>query len=564
MSADQSVLVHYGYDAVVALSQVGVNDALKSIRAAREAPIRYLGLFTGDVQPLLLTLDQLQQRTNGVDPFDIASGSNSNDSPQVSALVSCGLQFVVAAQAGSYALPRDEAEIVSFTRPGNAVSFGVFQRRFVIGQVVPPTQEGAGFVWQTQSPSPREPWFFTVRSQVVTLPLPDPDQWPPAVQQEASKYASCTVTLVAFDLAGAAPLTFPAIPGTGPQSPIGRALTGTLLPALAQDTVGLGANVIGYWIQPSPASLSVVTAMAPLAAPFLTAWNGSWTDPPPQPIADPTIDQANAAALNLLCSINNDPPPVARLLRWNWFQPVDTQQYQGLIAVSFETLVTSFRQQLEHQVFLSCWSPIVDLSPGNTAITVNQGTGAGNFNVTTIPGGIQFAFSASASASTSEVDVTLQTDFQMAIGLIPAQSGAPATIEILQNEVFQLQVSIHSNTYGSHFCTADIVSDLILQKLPLGISETGQIVVQSDVPSPIEIKSGETLNVVQYDLDLEWLQEAIDDLQLDDNFKSLVRPHLVDPSILSGFFFPFGEAFSFADVGFSAAGDMIGHITFLA
>jgi hypothetical protein len=559
MSAEQSALTRYGYDFVLALTQVGMNEKLKPALGRVRAPDRYFCVFKGASSCEVYSLDQMTARLNGVDPFSLPNGANSKSNASLEKLVDAGLLFVIHSRIGSYTLPRSEIDIVSFTGHAASVTYNLLFAAFEVGQIVTPASPDDGSEWHVVAQTREQPWFFAVKAGLAIEPLADMNQWPPAVLTESRKYQSCTVSRVAFQLSDAEILAYPVIPGLEAGSSLHEALRLSVQPQAGQDTANALANVIGYWVRPNPPSYSVVTAMNHVVSPYRQDWDGNWNGPPPPLIVDPTVDQANAATLDLLCAVNNDSLPAPQPFRWNWLTARPLQSHHGVIAVNAATFAAYLRTQLDEHASVSCWQPVVRAD--RAQIVINGGATPSVRTMTGKNVVLEYTFAARASDAAYGVQIALSTSYTMQVEfnsfyLWPTPTAA-TTITIRQRSVIFLDV-----TKGSENIPAYIVDYTLFQEFPLAIDANGQLTVQSPRPADKVINDSQTIELVQTDLSLQWLQAAADNIT--NAAQKYALPGSVTPSIVTNFFFPFGDAFSFADVSFSKGLDLYGHINFAA
>lgn len=563
MSAGQSNLSHYGYDVVVALAQVALNESLKSSQGGAKGPLRCVCGFSGQSSAEILTFEQLLEKTNRINPFDIEDGATPETSKAFAALLATGFQFVTLSRVGAYELLRDEMDILSLAGHSTSASFNIFHADFQAGEVVPPTSVGGSATWRRAEQSAETPWYFTARAGVMATASSDPAAWPRAVRERAANYPSCKVSLVGFQLEGAEVVALPGIPGLVNGSPLALGLATTLLPLSAQDVTALGANLIGYWLQPAPVNLAVVTAMDANVTPFLNAWDGGFDGPPPAPVPEPTRQQANAATLNLLCAVDDDAPPAVQPLRWNWLPDTASQSYDGVLAVGAPTYLRALRAQLDPVITRSCWSPRVDMRSLPPTVGVGQG-GPPNVTTTVDVPGLRYAWSDSAEDSSggdTPATVRLDVSYVGIVSLVPKGGQNYAFPAIGVNQTVWMNLT---TTVGDNSATTPIVSLARFQVIALAVDENGRIAIQKDLCIDELSTNSEPYNPVQtFGLNYFWLEQTLGQFPFE-GVTSALAPPAIDPEVVCDFFFPFGKAFSFADVDFSGTGDLFGHVTFLA
>lgn len=162
MSASQSKLSDpkYGYDMVVATTQVAINATMQQWLAQYDGkPYLQAYLWNEKEQRPDITDFQKLKSELGFDPFDLKNGTGTDD-PKVSKLKEKMFMFAFEVEMG---IPDFEAEaipnIIEFDKEGSYVTYNMFFRKFRIISINQPVY-GKGRWVNLNQESERRPWVF--------------------------------------------------------------------------------------------------------------------------------------------------------------------------------------------------------------------------------------------------------------------------------------------------------------------------------------------------------------------------------------------------------------------
>jgi hypothetical protein len=266
--------------------------------------------------------------------------------------------------------------------------------------------------------------------------------------------------------------------------------------------------------------------------------------------------------LNYLCATNNDtlPDTTQAGFGWNWIEPNETSQFDGVAALNRNTLAQYYDQQLRGYVENNCYSPAGQIKVylcGSLDEDICYQWGLVNFQEPTVT----FPNSGPIVLSYEYQSPTVGDESGLDIG------------KMVMSSSFSLQVSFQGNTivivqhliiwtyvnYLASSASGNIVDKQITDTYTLDIDDTGQIVASlQSVPVDNSQTPNENgflnffcdVNTLANDV-YQWAQGCYE-TQLTD----------IPASVVQSFIFPGGSTFSFADVNFSANQDLVSHITY--
>jgi hypothetical protein len=102
---------------------------------------------------------------------------------------------------------------------------------------------------------------------------------------------------------------------------------------------------------------SVVHQTAPTSSMTMTNMNmevSPYVDGKGQPIDKPDTTQQRLATLNYLCAADNASLPPAVPFKWNWVDPADVTDHDGILAINRNTFRDYFKKQLDPYVPTCC------------------------------------------------------------------------------------------------------------------------------------------------------------------------------------------------------------------
>jgi hypothetical protein len=557
MGVDQSWLSHYPYDLAIAISVQSLNNYLEPTVGGVSAPDRYW--VTKDSGTTMFgSIGDVENALQGIDPFSFADGDNSNDNPQLLKLQQMGFFCVIHASIG---LPNDAPPatgLVTLTGPSSTVfssfaGFKLYFCEFRVGQILPAGQAGE-YRWsyvRQQSGNTETPLFFALQAPVAVNPAASAEQFPEAVRARAG-LSSSPMFEVTFDLANATITGYPAVPNVTEGGQLQNVLRSAVFPQCADDYITNQCNLIGFLAPSKLTSATNVTAIHPRAAPYLSDWDGNWSDPPPAPVPDPSAAEANAASLELICAVDDHDQTPTQPIRWNWRNAGESH---GVVAISAANFVSYLRKYLDPYVSAACPTPKFQ-SEGNYVEILKGGTPT----IQTFIGGyevLNYNFIGQADDVILGVNVSVTTNYGMSVFLKPITEfprfALAPTICILQQASVVLSFS-----QGSSVCSGPVVSYSQDDDISIAVGQNGQLLGTSAL-GPLSLTTS-GLNLQEHNS--RWWAD-FDDLVggLRINAAVKLSPANIDINITNDFFFPFGKSFSYADPKFSNNLDLYAQIT---
>ncbi|KAI0413451.1 hypothetical protein F5X98DRAFT_390762 [Xylaria grammica] len=357
MPVDSSYLSSekYGYDFVVATTQASINSGLLAFLAEGNQPVTYL-CFLVDPQTgnpnKQVSLDELIESSNGVNPFDIPAGTPYNDpriAPLTTALFNVGIKMQIGLPPG--VLPKNLPPMVTLGSSATDVGFKLYCSQFTIIQNSPPSGWGSPGTWNVWSQPLGTPWYITTEVDLVMADLDKqlntpyfnnhPDERE-ALRRQLENLSATAFSLqqLLFDLDNASLQDLPTFGGIPSDSNAAYVLQKswvTIYSTTAKDRGWPLLSVTATVQTPDPSQLQM-TAFERQVSQLKDA-NGVI-------IQNPTAEQTNASTLDYLCAANNNKLPGTASFSWNWMIPTEVNQQSGVISINRNTLAAHFLPQI--------------------------------------------------------------------------------------------------------------------------------------------------------------------------------------------------------------------------
>lgn len=559
MSATQSFLSspQYGYDFVVATTQASINATLKAFLSALKEPVATV-CYVADTQgnPTEIDYPTLVANAKGSDPFAVPATADPATNQDLKNLLAARFMMGFKAQIGlpPGLAPANIPDLVILGSDTSAVTFNLLCSQFTVVQLDP----GSGYApasWMNLAQPAGQPWIFTSK---VDLRLAPTDQGaytklPPAVQAQIKTLggSAFSVQQLLFDLDNAALESIPHIEGVTAGTKLYTALEQYFVGKYFTTMQQQGQPLLGCAITQSnaPASTLTLTDLDLHVDPFLG------TDG--QPVLQPTPDQQSLATLNYLCAANGHTLPPAVRFAWNWLDPNEESDYDGVIATNRNALVAYFQTALLPVAVGNCFKPSVRVWVDGLYVKYSTGmTSYQRPSVSTPATGqdvLEFSYSASdedqAGVNGALGREKLSTSFDLKVTF----SGN--TITVVQHLVVYLYVkSLATSGDGN------IIDKTITDTYTLSVTESGQLTAQLTSSVPVDnSKDPRTNGFLNFWTGLNDIIESISNWS-----RGFVGTNLKDIPIkvLQGFVFPGGRTFAFKNVYFSGNQDLVTHITY--
>jgi hypothetical protein len=563
MSASQSNLSasRYGYDFVVATTQGSINAAMKEYLAGLTEPVTTI-CFVADNQGNPVEIDYATLVTNakGSDPFAVPNGADPATNADLQNLLGARFMMGFQVQLGlpdGYA-PVAVPDIVALGADTSAVVFHHLCSEFKVVELEP----GSGYApssWINLSQPSGDAWIFTsnVDLRLSTTDQSAYSQLPPDVQQQIKNLggSAFSVQQLLFDLDNAGLST---VPDFGTNVPPGS----KLYMALEQGFIGAyftamkknGQPYLGCTIRHDDAPLSTLT---------LTDFNLEVSPPlgdNGQPIANPDNGQEDLATLDYLCAANGDVLPPAVAFAWNWVDPSEATDYDGVVAINRASFTNYFKSQLQSYVESNCFLASVrvwmsgfldattnyswNLTPGQVPTVTTPATGT---EVLT------FHYQSSAEDGAGLNDDMGKMQLSSTFDLSVSFSGN--TITIVQHLVVYLWVRSLQTSAGGN-----VVDRTLTDTYTLAVDSNGQLTAtEQSAPLVDNSQNPSTNDFLNFFTDLNDIISDVENWVRGFTSTSLEDMPL---SVVQDYVFPGGKTFAYKSVGFSDYGDLASHITY--
>lgn len=561
MSASQSQLsaARYGYDFVVATTQASINATMKQFLSALTEPVVTLCYCADNAgNPVPLPYDELVKKANGSDPFAVPANADPTSNSDLKNLVGARFMMGFRAQIGlpPGLAPTAIPDIVKLGADTSAVTFNLLCSQFTVVELEP----GSGYAppsWLNVSQDSGSPWIFQSK---VDLRLSTTDQsayasLPKDVQDRIRNLGgeAFSVQQLLFDLDNAALQTIPTISGIKPGTKLYTVLSQEFLGAYFTQLKADGQPLLGAAITQSTAPVSTITMTdLNLEVCPLVGGNG-------QPIVNPTDDQQNLATLDYLCAANGDALPPAARFAWNWIDPTEASDADGVLALNRVAFATYLKYQLQGYVASNCYragvrvwlSGFLDSTVHYSwSLTSNQAP------TVTMPatGPVILTFH---YASEADDEAGLDGDMgqmKLAPSFDLSVSVSGTTMTVVQHLVIYLRVQ-SLQTAGD----GNVVDITLTDTYTLAVSQDGRLVANESTARNDQSKNPQTNDFLNFFTDLNDIISNIESW-----LRNFVATDLQDLplSVIQDYVFPGGRTFAFKSVGFSDFADLTSHITY--
>ncbi|WP_204915873.1 hypothetical protein [Microlunatus panaciterrae] len=543
----------------MATTQASINATMKTFLANLTEPVVSICYIADDAgNPTQIDYDDLVQSANGTDPFAVPADADPDTSQDLKNLIAARFMMGFRAQLGlpPGIPPAQMPDLVCLGADTSVVGFNLLCAEFTVVDLDP----GSGYTkpsWMNQCQPAGAPWIF---SSKVDLRLSTTDSsaystLPPDVRQEIGNLGgqAFSVQQLLFDLDNAALESLPTISGVAPGTKLYSVLQQEFLGAYFSALAKEGAPVLGCTITHGspPAATLTLSDLNLEVSPFLGS-NG-------QPVAQPTQDQQNLATLNYLCAADGNTLPPAVAFGWNWIDPSEEADYDGVVAINRTSLAGYFRNQLQYSAaansflaWVRVWlSGFLDATTNfSWRLTADQTP-----TVTTPPTGpviLTFHYDSDAEDAAGLDDDMGKLELKPSYDLTVSVSGS--TITIVQHLVVYLYVRV-MQTSGD----GNVVDRTITDTYALSVGEHGELATTLASTTSDNSQNPSTNGFLNFFTDLN---RIIDDVS--GWVRNFTATNLTDipASLVQNYVFPGGATFAFKSVAFSDNQDLVSHITY--
>ena len=555
MSEKQSSLSPSGFDYVVAVTQDSINGTLEEFLYNGLPEVIICYIYDESTPPNLVPTDYaaLVASANNTDPFSVPDGTSGRD-PRVQDLADAGFAFAVKAQLGlpPGVSPADLPPIVTL-KPGQSnVTYTMMFAEFVAAEITYGPRNSV--TWFNQSQPPGTSWTF---SGAVDLNFAEKafTCLPPDVQKRLKDIGDpdmFSVKQLYYDLNSSdlvQSFQFDKIPSN---SALNGFMTDDFVDTYFKNLKG--AEILGYSAQQM--SATPPSSIAVTDVNFFTP--------------DPVGGQGAPATLNYLCAANNDalPDTTHAGFGWNWIEPGEVSQYDGVAALNRNTLARYLNSAvlpdgstLFSYAARNCYLPSVTVTyEGGIELKVNYQFGATPGQAPTVSyppsGGTILSYSYDSG------DVSDQAGLNGDMGKMDLHSTFNMTVSVQGNEIVIVQHLVIW-TYVRYLATDDsgnVVDKQITDTYTVGVDDTGQITATLKSSVPVDNSQQPGANgFLNFWANVQSLSDAVAGWA-----RSFASTNLTDVpvSFVQNFVFPGGSTFSFTDASFSDNQDLVSHITY--
>ncbi len=553
MSKNQSNLASTGFDYVVAVTQDSINGTLEEYLYNGLPEVILCYAYDSNNNPVPIDYKTLVKNACNTDPFSVPNATPSTDK-RVQNLNNAAFAFAIKAKLG---LPPGVAPsklpLIVALKPGQSnVTYTLMFAEFVATELI--FGPRGSITWFNESQPSGTSWSF---SGAVDLNFQDASfgNLPPKVQNKLKGIGQpyeFGVQQLYYDLNSSdleQGFQFNNVPSN---SALNTFMTADFVNTYWK-TLG-GSEVLGYGAKQvagvSPSSLAVTNLnfFTPSAA----------------------GNEGAPLTLNYLCAMNNKPLPATTSagFGWNWIEPNEAAQYDGVAALNRNTFATYLNSVLFPYVIRNCYAPWVrvtyiggielevryewNMTPGQSP-TVNP-TPSGN----TI-------LSYSWNSPTAEDQAGLNGDagkMDLASSFSMSVSVSGNTMTIVQHLVVWTYVRYLATGAGGN-----IIDKQITDTYSFGVDDHGRIVVSTpsasaNPPTSVTVDNSQSPSAngfLNFWANVQGLADSVTQWA-----QSFYATRLTDipVSAAQNFVFPGGDTFSFADVSFSDNQDLVSHITY--
>ncbi|WP_291985249.1 hypothetical protein [Candidatus Accumulibacter sp. ACC007] len=571
MSAKKSFLSSqkYGYDFVVATTQASINSGLKEYLDTIDQPTASL-CFLADTKgnpTVQISLDDLQTRTGGIDPFEIPDGTDYSD-PRIATLTKnmfvVGLKLKLGLPPG--VMPKDMPAIVDLGSSANNVRFNLFCSEFEVIQNSPPSGFGGQGSWNVWSQPSGTPWYFSTTVNLVYEALDNELDTPyfnnhpeqkKALLNQLKNLGSGAFSLqqLLFDLDNAVVQSIPRIAGLDPSSDAGLILTKSFVNLYFASAKTHGEPVLSvHAVANAPDGSSLrLTGMEREVSQFRDG-NGVV-------VANPTPAQKQVVTLDYLCAANNNHLPGAAGFDWNWVDPANVDNESGIISINRTTLANYYRTLLASEVSRSClkpWTSVTAHMMGSLDTNMRLTPGQTPQNSIIVPTGpTVLKISYASNADNHDKSGLTYGEFDLHSSYDCSVSFAGSTITIVQHLVLYIYLQFD---YTS--ASGNVVDTTITDTYTLSVGQNGQL--QSTASSSTQDRS----TTPDYGWFFDILAGGSSQKQIagiKNYSNSVAKTTLKDipAQDIQNFVFPGARVFTYKDVQFSENQDLVTAVTYV-
>jgi hypothetical protein len=549
MSASQSNLSMTGFDYVVAVTQDSINGTLEEYLygGLPEAILCYV--YDAENNPVAIDYATFVRQANNTDPFSVPDGTASSDL-RVQALNNASFAFAIRAKLGlpPGVLPANIPPIVVL-KPGQSnVTYTLMFSEFIATEIV--FGPRGSMTWVNQSQPFGTSWTFSGAVDLnfqdaafANLPASGQKQLKDIDDQDEFSVQQLYYDLNSSDLEQG--FQFNNVPSN---STLNTFMTSNFINTYWK-ALG-GAEVLGYGVKhltaTSPSSLAVTDLN------FFTP--------------DAVGNEGAPLTLNYLCATNNDslPDTTHAGFGWNWIEPGEVSQYDGVAALNRNTFAQYLNNALWNYVSTNCYATSATATADFPGADLSFNMTSGQSPTVTYP-----PSGATILSYSYESDAADQAGHDGILGRIELNTSFSLTVSVQGNQMVIVQQLVVYLYVRSGITEADgnVVDKQITDTYTFGVDDQGQIVVtnpsaSATPPTSVIVDNSTTPGVNGFLNFWTHINEVTQDVAQWAQKVTLTNLRSIPASAVQNFIFPGGATFSFADVTFSDNQDLVSHITY--
>jgi hypothetical protein len=264
--------------------------------------------------------------------------------------------------------------------------------------------------------------------------------------------------------------------------------------------------------------------------------------------------------LNYLCTVpgGNTIPQNFSGISWNWFDNPGADNYDGVVAISRNTLAHWIYTQMQNNNLIgpNCYIPTVRVSMDGLDVDYSWGVTPGGTPTVTFPPTGAEVLNISFSGSASD-DAGLDGDMG-AMTLSPSYNATAQfsgnTIVVTQHLVFYTDIRVMQTSAGGN-----VVDITITDTYTLAVDQQGQLSVSLQSSTSNTSQNPSVNGFLNFFTDLNTLEDDVASWA-----QNLAQTRFTDMpvSFMNSFVFPGAQTFTFSQTGFSNNQDLVSSIVY--
>jgi hypothetical protein len=543
----------YGYNVVVATTQASINATMKTFLDSVEQPVFNI-CFVADPagNPVRIDFDEVRKVC---DPFTIPANALPASDPNLRKLLDMRFVAGIRARLGipaSITNPRKIPDLVVLGDDTASVTFNMLCAEFEIVELSPGGY--GGMSWTHMSQSDGDPWILQSKVD-LRLSTVDRNRYstlPPDVQRQIKNLSDAfSIRQLMFNLLDRELSAPPTIQGIQAGSRLYTLLQQYFVGAYFSQVRTKGEPVLNVTItrnQTSTSSLAITDLNHQVCA-FVGSGGAT--------IINPTPEQARLSTLSYLCETNNGVLPPAVPFTWNWVEPGQQRDFDGVVAINRKTFAQFLRNQMANYVSSNCYAPSVTITMDGLTSLWYRSLTPGQQPTVTLPESGSTVLTFSYMGETFD-----QAGLNGAVGQCRIKSGFTLNVRFEGGKVLidqHLTVWVRARSLATEK-EGNVVNRTISDEITLSVGADGRL--QVGTPVSTTTNKPDDLHVdgfLNFWTQLNNVTDFIKNYAYDITAQRLTSLPI---GLVQDFVFPGGRTFAFKDVAFSEYQDLVAHITY--